>query len=57
MDQNGQAKEIVVEPSPMKAVIKKIIGSIICAYIFKNWVTVYPIKTLAGMYFIVGVAN
>lgn len=46
MDQNG--KPIVVEPSPMKAVVKKVIGSIICAYIFMNWVKVYPIKTLSG---------
>lgn len=46
LDTNG--KPIVVEPSPVKAVVKKVIGSVICAYIFMNWVKVYPIKTLSG---------
>lgn len=46
LDTNG--KPIVVEPSPMKAVVKKAVGSIICAYIFMNWSKVYPIKTLSG---------
>lgn len=48
LDTNG--KPIIVEPSPMKAVVKKVIGSIICAYIFMNWSKVYPIKTLSGKY-------
>lgn len=48
LDQNGLAKKIVLEPSPLKAVVKKIIGSVICAYIFMNWVKVYPIRTLAS---------
>ncbi|XP_031641002.1 lysophospholipid acyltransferase 1 [Contarinia nasturtii] len=38
--------KIIVEPSPTKAVVKKVIGSAICAYIFMNWITVYPIKRL-----------
>lgn len=46
LDTNG--KPIVVEPSPIKAVVKKVIGSIVCAYIFMNWSKVYPIKTLSG---------
>lgn len=46
LDTNG--RPIVVEPSPVKAVVKKIIGSVICAYIFMNWIKVYPIKRLSG---------
>lgn len=46
VDKSGN--KIVVEPSPTKAVVKKVIGSIVCAYIFMNWVTVYPIKRLSG---------
>lgn len=45
-------KPIVVEPSPVKAVVKKVFGSIICAYIFMNWIKVYPIKTLSGNYYL-----
>lgn len=45
-DKSGNA--IVVEPSPNKAIVKKVIGSIVCAYIFMNWITVYPIKAIAG---------
>lgn len=47
MDQNGHGK-VFVEPSPMKAIVKKVIGSVICAYLFMTWTTVYPIRTLAG---------
>lgn len=43
---NGNSKEIIIEPSPTKAVIKKIIGSMVCAFIFMKFVKVYPIKTL-----------
>lgn len=48
LDKSG--KEIIVEPSPTKAVVKKVIGSLICAYIFMNWSKVYPIKTISGKY-------
>ncbi|XP_055853573.1 lysophospholipid acyltransferase 6 [Episyrphus balteatus] len=43
---NGNTKEIIIEPSPTKAVIKKVIGSMVCAFIFMKFVKVYPIKTL-----------
>lgn len=46
LDKSGN--KIVVEPSPTKAVVKKVIGSAVCAYIFMNWITVYPIKRLSG---------
>lgn len=48
LDKSGCGKEIVVEPSPKKAVVKKVIGSVICALIFKKFTTVYPIKKLSG---------
>lgn len=41
-------KEIILEPSPMKAVVKKVIGSLICAYIFMKLITIYPIKRISG---------
>lgn len=37
-----------MEPSPMKAVVKKVIGSLICAFVFMKFATVYPIKSLKG---------
>lgn len=37
-----------MEPSPMKAVVKKVIGSLICAYIFMKLITIYPIKRISG---------
>lgn len=49
-NQDPNGKSVVVEPSPMKAVITKVIGSVVCAYIFMNWSKVYPIKTLSGEY-------
>lgn len=42
-------KQIVYEPSPVKAVVKKVIASFICAYIYMKCVTVYPVKQLKGM--------
>ncbi|XP_055320528.1 lysophospholipid acyltransferase 6 isoform X2 [Sitodiplosis mosellana] len=45
VDKSGN--KIVVEPSPTKAVVKKVIGSVVCAYIFMSWITVYPIKRLS----------
>lgn len=47
LDKSGN--KIVMEPSPTKAVVKKVVGSAICAYIFMNWVSAYPIKRLSGM--------
>ena len=35
-----------MEPSPSKAVAKKVMGSAVCALIFMKFVTLYPIKTL-----------
>lgn len=37
-----------MEPSPMKAVVKKVIGSLICAFVYMKFVTVYPIDALKG---------
>lgn len=39
-------KEIVHEPSPVKAVVKKVIASLVCALIFVKFATIYPIKTM-----------
>ncbi|XP_036331019.1 lysophospholipid acyltransferase 1 isoform X2 [Rhagoletis pomonella] len=42
---NGKT-ELVLEPSPTKAVIKKVIGSMVCAFIFMKFVKMYPIKNM-----------
>ncbi|XP_053966433.1 lysophospholipid acyltransferase 6 [Anastrepha ludens] len=42
---NGKS-ELVLEPSPTKAVIKKVIGSMVCAFIFMKFVKMYPIKNM-----------
>ncbi|XP_062540622.1 lysophospholipid acyltransferase 6 isoform X1 [Armigeres subalbatus] len=39
-------KEIVHEPSPVKAVVKKVIASLVCALIFVKFATIYPIKAM-----------
>ncbi|KAG4067763.1 hypothetical protein HA402_005535 [Bradysia odoriphaga] len=46
LDQNLNSKKIIMEPSPMKAVVKKTIGSLICAFVYMKFVTVYPIDAL-----------
>lgn len=56
LDQNLNSKKIIMEPSPIKAVVKKVIGSLICAFVFMKFATIYPIKSLKGnpifLYFI-----
>lgn len=56
LDQNLNSKKIIMEPSPMKAVVKKVIGSLICAFVFMKFAMIYPIKSLKGnpiiLYFI-----
>lgn len=42
-------KRIVLEPSPMKAVIKKVVGSLICAFIFMKFSTTYPVRSIKGI--------
>lgn len=42
------SKAIVHEPSPVKAVVKKVLASLICAYIFIKLISVYPIKNVKG---------
>lgn len=42
---NGKS-ELVLEPSPVKAVIKKVIGSMVCAFIFMKFVKIYPVKDM-----------
>lgn len=32
----------------MKAVVKKVIGSLICAFVYMKFVTIYPIEALKG---------
>ncbi|XP_049291500.1 lysophospholipid acyltransferase 6 [Anopheles funestus] len=44
--QNDIEKKIVHEPSPVKAVVKKVIASLVCALIFVKFATIYPIKTM-----------
>ncbi|XP_053667064.1 lysophospholipid acyltransferase 6 [Anopheles marshallii] len=39
-------KKIVHEPSPVKAVVKKVVASLVCALIFVKFATIYPIKTM-----------
>lgn len=46
MDESN--KKIVHEPSPTKAVLKKVLASIVCAYIFVKLINVYPIKNVKG---------
>lgn len=43
---NYQKGSIIVEPSPTKAVVKKMVGSLVCAFIFMKFSTVYPIKSI-----------
>ncbi|CAD7077188.1 unnamed protein product [Hermetia illucens] len=43
---DNSSKQIVLEPSPMKSVVRKVIGSFVCAFIFMKFITVYPIKGL-----------
>lgn len=50
LDQNLNSKKIIMEPSPMKAVVKKVIGSLLCAFVFMKFSTVYPIKSLKGKF-------
>lgn len=49
---NFQSKKndskVSVEPSPIKPVIKKLIASLICAYIFMTFTQIYPVKRLKG---------
>ncbi|XP_017120223.1 lysophospholipid acyltransferase 1 [Drosophila elegans] len=39
-------REVVLEPSPTKAVIRKVIGSLVCAFIFMKFVKIYPVKDM-----------
>ncbi|XP_058832711.1 lysophospholipid acyltransferase 6 isoform X2 [Topomyia yanbarensis] len=39
-------KKIVHEPSPVKAVVKKVVASLVCALIFIKFATIYPIKAM-----------
>lgn len=39
-------KKIVHEPSPVKAVVRKVIASLVCALIFVKFATIYPIKAM-----------
>jgi len=43
-----------VEPSPIKPVIKKIVASFVCAYIFMTFKMIYPIKRLKDEDFLNG---
>ncbi|BFG05930.1 lysophospholipid acyltransferase 1 [Drosophila madeirensis] len=42
---NGKT-ELVLEPSPTKTVIRKVIGSLVCAFIFMKFVKLYPVKNM-----------
>ncbi|XP_023302562.2 lysophospholipid acyltransferase 6 isoform X1 [Lucilia cuprina] len=42
---NGKT-QLVLEPSPVKTVVKKVIGSFICAFIFMKFIKMYPIKNM-----------
>ncbi|XP_064547798.1 lysophospholipid acyltransferase 6 isoform X2 [Drosophila montana] len=50
---NGKT-ELVVEPSPTKTVIRKVLGSMVCAFIFMKFVKIYPVKNMKEDDFING---
>ncbi|XP_023171468.2 lysophospholipid acyltransferase 1 isoform X2 [Drosophila hydei] len=50
---NGRS-ELVVEPSPTKTVIRKVLGSMVCAFIFMKFVKIYPVKNMKEDDFIDG---
>ncbi|XP_063698740.1 lysophospholipid acyltransferase 6 [Culicoides brevitarsis] len=52
MQKQNKKIDLVVEPSPFKAITNKIVASIICAYIFMTFRKVFPIKTLKDEDFI-----
>lgn len=43
---NGSKNLQLVEPSPTKAVVEKVIGSIVCAFIFMKFDKLYPVKNM-----------
>lgn len=47
-------KKIVHEPSPVKAVVRKVIASLVCALIFVKFATIYPIKAMKGEFCVAG---
>ncbi|KAG5679352.1 hypothetical protein PVAND_008923 [Polypedilum vanderplanki] len=51
---NGKLDERkqIHEPSPTKAVLKKVLASVVCAYIFVKLINVYPIKNMKDDSFI-----
>lgn len=36
------------EPSPVKTVVKKVLGCAICAYIYIRFISMYPVKNIKG---------
>ncbi|KAL7735979.1 hypothetical protein ACLKA6_002407 [Drosophila palustris] len=50
---NGKS-ELVLEPSPTKTVIRKVLGSLVCAFIFMKFVKIYPVKNMKDDDFIYG---
>ncbi|KAH8415893.1 hypothetical protein KR222_003076 [Zaprionus bogoriensis] len=50
---NGKS-EVVLEPSPTKTVIRKVFGSLVCAFIFMKFVKIYPVKNMKDDAFIYG---
>lgn len=45
---DDSTKKIVQEPSPVKAVVKKVIACAVCAYIYIRFINMYPIRNLKG---------
>lgn len=43
---DGANKKIITEPSPVKTVLKKVLSSVVCAYIFIKLINVYPVKSV-----------
>jgi lysophospholipid acyltransferase 1/2 len=46
LNKNLNGTRITIEPSPTKAVVKKVIGCLICAFVFMKFSTIYPIESL-----------
>lgn len=44
--------QIVHEPSPTRTVVQKMLGSVLCAFVYMKFGQVYPIKNIKDAYFV-----
>ncbi|KAJ8676449.1 hypothetical protein QAD02_012236, partial [Eretmocerus hayati] len=45
-DQTSKVNEIVLEPSPVKVVVKKVLASLLCAFVFVSLLPLFPIEKI-----------